>query len=207
MDPAARPSKRTIGTAGGRTIVTQSQRPGRATRHDPGWDPVLLVERFADRIYRFLLSLTGDEDMARDLTQETFLKLHRSRGPDDPAAAAAYVFAAARNTALSRLRRRLVEGRHLAQVPSEDLERLHPAPSHEGPERKLEARELSRALRQALEELPEILRAAFLLSEIEELSYAEIGRILDCPPGTVASRKHLAVQRLRRSLRRFGHGV
>ena len=44
----------------------------------------------------------------------------------------------------------------------------------------------------------------FILSEIEQLTYAEIARAIECPSGTVASRKHQAVARLRDELRRQG---
>ena len=48
--------------------------------------------------------------------------------------------------------------------------------------------------------LPEPQRAVFILSQYEGLSYAEIAEALDCPVGTVASRKHMAVEALRRRL-------
>ena len=64
-----------------------------------------LVDRLLDRVYRYLRNLTRDEDDARALCHETFLKLRRrlelGQEPSE-----AYVFAAARNTALSEWRRR-----------------------------------------------------------------------------------------------------
>ena len=55
--------------------------------------------------------------------------------------------------------------------------------------------------------VPEKLRAVFLLSEGEGLSYAEIGQALGCSPGTVASRKHHAVKQLRRLMEEQGFAL
>ncbi len=163
-----------------------------------GGDPARLVERFADRVYRFLLAMTKDSETARDLTQETFLKIHRviAEGHDSEHGDA-YVLTVARNTALSWFRRQSVEKRHLTLVPEEELETLAPPGAADNPARELDRTELRTALLEALATLSEELRAVFLLSEVEGLSYAEIADIVGCPPGTVASRKHNAVMRLR----------
>jgi len=172
------------------------------------WDPALLVESYADRVYRFLLALTKDREVARDLTQETFLKLHQAgqagRG-DLPSAT--YVLTVARNTALSWFRRRKLEAKHLSVVPSDDLEPLAVPAADDHPDHELARSELRVALREALATLPEELRSVFLLSEVEGLSYAEIAKVVDCPPGTVASRKHHAILKLRQEMRRQGHAM
>lgn len=160
-----------------------------------------LADRYLDRIYRFLLSLTGDTEMARDLTQETFLKLGAVSGDPQPA----YVFAVARNAAISRLRRRKLEDRHLQSQPGEVIAE-NPTRAN-GPDRQLECKELRGALRRALQCISDDLRTTFLLSEIEGLSYAEIGGVLGCPAGTVASRKHNAVRQLRAHLKEAGHAL
>ena len=75
------------------------------------------------------------------------------------------------------------------------------------PERAALEGERRRALRRALAGLEGEARAVLLLSEIEDLSYAEIGHILGCPPGTVGSRKHHTIRRLRRELEGTGHAL
>jgi RNA polymerase sigma-70 factor (ECF subfamily) len=60
---------------------------------------------------------------------------------------------------------------------------------------------LQTAIEKAVHALPPFQRDVFILSHFENFTYAEIADILDCPPGTVASRKHQAVQNLRRALR------
>ncbi|MFC1572775.1 RNA polymerase sigma factor [Candidatus Eisenbacteria bacterium] len=177
-----------------------------------------LVDRDLDRVYRFLLSMTGDAEMAKDLTQETFLRLQRASGTSESASQSEsrsdsglpsipYVFATARNTALSRLRRKGLEDRTLEHRPSEDIESAAQRDRHSDPSHRLEQSELRGALHAAFQLLPEKLRSTFILSEIEGLSYAEIGELLDCSSGTVASRKHNAVRQLRRALEEAGHAV
>jgi len=164
-----------------------------------------LVATYVDRVFRFLRALTGDEEMAADLTQETFLRLHqaRQRLPEGEIETG-YVFATARNTALSHLRRKGWEKRHLDFLPTEELAEIAATGGGEDPAGELERSEIGRGLAGALARIPEEERAAFLLVEVEELSYAEVARVLGCPPGTVASRKHRAVRLLREALRRNG---
>lgn len=76
-----------------------------------------------------------------------------------------------------------------------------PAPPGARPEARLQAKALSEAVRAAVLALPEAQRTVFVLSQYEGLGYREIAAVLDCPLGTVASRKHLAVETLRRRLR------
>ena len=68
------------------------------------------------------------------------------------------------------------------------------------PAQQVEAHALTRSIRLAVQELPEVQRCVFALSEYENMSYKDIARVLDCPVGTVASRKRLAVEALRRRL-------
>jgi RNA polymerase sigma-70 factor (ECF subfamily) len=70
----------------------------------------------------------------------------------------------------------------------------------EEPEARLEAAALADAVRRAVQALPAPQREVFILSHYEGLSYQEIAGVLGCPLGTVASRKHLALEALRRRL-------
>lgn len=165
-----------------------------------------LTDRHLDGVFRFLLSLVRDREAAADLAQETFLRLHKSGSADDPPSTA-YVLATARNTAVSWLRRRDLERRHIDVVPPEHLEPRGNPGGASAPDRAVESRELGEALDAALEALPEDLLSVFHLSEVEGLRYEQIAEVVGCPPGTVASRKHLAVRRLREHLKRSGHAL
>ena len=165
-----------------------------------------MTDLYLDGVYRFLLSMVRDPDTAADLAQETFLRLHRSELPGGPPSEA-YVLATARNTAVSWFRRRDLERRHLDVVAPEYLDPRGAASGNPAPDRDLERRELGAALEAALAALPEDLRSVFHLSEVEGLRYEQIAEVVGCPTGTVASRKHLAVRRLREHLKRSGHAL
>ncbi len=123
--------------------------------------------------------------------QEAFLRLWRLRASYEPRGCLqAYLFRVVRSVCLDYAR---------AARPVEALDEdaaLH-APD---PAALAEAQSLADAVRRAVQSLPEVQRAVFILSQYEQLSYAEIADALDCPVGTVASRKHQAVEALRRKL-------
>jgi RNA polymerase sigma-70 factor (ECF subfamily) len=161
-----------------------------------------LAERHAAGVFRYLRSLVGDGEAARDLLQDTFLRL-RDRAHE---AGPGLVFTAARSCALDHLRRR--KTRQLTETAlDERVVAVVPARRSDRPDRQAEDAELRRDLLAALAALPEEQRSVFHLSEIEGLRYEEIATILGVSPGTIASRKHHAVRRLRDELRRRGHGT
>ena len=151
----------------------------------------VLVRTYQARLVRFAVRLTGDSELAQDAVQEAFLRLWRGRATYEPRGCLqAYLFRVVRSVCLdyartSRLTEPLDEGA-VAETP--------------GPAALAEAQSLADAVRLAVQSLPEAQRAVFLLSEYEQLSYAEIADVLDCPVGTVASRKHQATETLRRKL-------
>lgn len=78
--------------------------------------------------------------------------------------------------------------------------------SDDDPAAQAESGALAEAVRRAVGSLPEPSRTVFILSHYEGLSYADIAVALDCPLGTVASRKRLAVEALRRKLAHWVEG-
>jgi RNA polymerase sigma-70 factor (ECF subfamily) len=161
-----------------------------------------LAQRHAAGVFRYLRALLGDGNAARDLTQDTFLRLRASADEAGPG----LVFAAARSCALDHLRRRKVRERVEGEW-DDRVEATAASKPAERPDRVLEDAESRADFLRALGQLPEIQRSVFHLSEIEGLSYAEIARVLQLSPGTIASRKHHAVRKLRELLRRRGHGT
>ena len=168
-----------------------------------------LVDRYLERVYRFLRNLTRNEDAARELAHETFLRLRRQIDAGQ-APSEAYVFTTARNTALTRWRQDRNEHvkRQTAATETDQAAGLWCADPHDATAAgAVERRELRDGLEIALARLPEEQRSVFLLSMVEGLTYDEIGRIMGIPPGTVASRKHTATATLRRELERMGHAL
>ncbi len=151
----------------------------------------VLVRTYQARLVRFASRLTGDSELAQDAVQEAFLRLWRLRESYTPRGCLqAYLFRVVRSVCLDYAR---------AARPAEALGDVAGLTAPD-PARLAEAQSLADAVRLAVQSLPEAQRAVFLLSEYEQLSYAEIAGVLDCPVGTVASRKHQATETLRRKL-------
>jgi RNA polymerase sigma-70 factor (ECF subfamily) len=170
-------------------------------------DPLdTLAREHAAGVFRYLRSLVGDPEEARDLVQETFLRLgrHAARNGGAQAIGAGLVFTTARTCGLDHLRRRQVRRRHEVDL-EEGADHKVPDPAVSRPDRTLEQGQFRRDLTAALAALPEDQRTVFHFSEIEGLTYDAIARLLQVSPGTIASRKHHAVRKLREHLRRLGH--
>lgn len=142
-----------------------------------------LVARYQDRIYRFLSRLMRSQDDARDLTQETFLRVYQGLARWRPDAAfSTWLFRIARNLAFDMLRR----ARHTEFVELEDgADIVDPGC---GPDTALEIAQRYCMLATALAQLPVDHREILLLREIEEMSYDDIATVLDLTLGTVKSR-------------------
>ncbi len=161
-----------------------------------------LYERFHGSVYRFALHMSGDPAAAEDATQEVFLQVMRNSKAYDPekGSLAAYLVGIARNLVRRRRERSW-------DVPlDEDFEESMEI----GPEgetailEELDLREMVETLRRAVRALPEPYREAVVLCEMEEMSYEEAAEILQCPPGTVASRLNRARKMLRARLNQQG---
>lgn len=140
-----------------------------------------------DSLYGAALRLTRQPDDAEDLVQETYLKAFRAS--DSFAAGTnlkAWLFTILHNTWRNVVRDR---SRDPVAVDSEAVERAEDAAGdRDSPERLLTRRAMGEGLRAALDSLPPAFRQAVWLRDVEELSYAEIARVLDIPMGTVMSR-------------------
>ncbi len=142
-----------------------------------------LVRRYQDRIYRYLVHLTGSRDDALELAQEVFIKAWEAvPGWRPEAQFLTWVFRIASNAAMDVLRRRKV----VEFVP---LDPDYGAPIESpGPEAQLAQKQSLRALDAALGRLPPEQREAILLREVEGLSYEEMSVALNVHEGTVKSR-------------------
>lgn len=125
-----------------------------------------------DPIYRYLLRLSGDYNLAEELTQETFfqaiLALPRFR---KEASAKTWLFAIARNVYLRKIR-----GKNRISFLTEEIQEPT-ACAQTDPQACLEKDEQDKTIAMALDELPEIYRTVVILRACENLSYAEIAVI------------------------------
>jgi RNA polymerase sigma-70 factor, ECF subfamily len=176
-----------------------------ARGHDAALDE--LMERHATPVFHFLCRMLGNEDDARDLAQETFVRLYRARDrfkPNEKFTSWLYTIAA--NLARNHFRWR---SRHPTVSLDADPETGEPSlgdslPAKDGtPEELALARERAAAVREAVGQLPDDLREAIVLCEWEELSTADAAAILDTTPKAVESRLYRARQILRKRLARW----
>jgi RNA polymerase sigma-70 factor, ECF subfamily len=142
-------------------------------------------------LYRMARQLAGP-DGAEDIVQETFLRAWKYFETFDSATnCRAWLFRILRNTWISRWRKNRLE----LPVTDADFETIEPYFDWEDEFLK---DELSANVKRALSELPAEYRMAMLLADVEEFSYEEIARIMECPIGTVMSRLNRARRMLAR---------
>ena len=155
----------------------------------------LLVIKYQRRIERLIARMVRDTDLVQDIAQETFLRayraLHQFRGE---AQFYTWLYRIAVNTAkkaLLEMKRNPVVTESALRAADDADETSgpgHELTSDETPETVLAAQEIAQAVHAAMEALPEDLRQAVTLREIEGLSYDEIATAMNCPIGTVRSR-------------------
>jgi RNA polymerase sigma-70 factor, ECF subfamily len=149
------------------------------------------------RVFHYALQLVGNREDALDITQETFLRLHRHWQRRDPSRpTSAWLYAIARNLAIDCLRRRGTRG-EVAEDPA------LPDTLARDPEGQASNNELRQKLWYAIRSLPEPLREVLLLRDWHGMRYAEIAQVTGINTSTVTSRLFEARQRLRKQLRGY----
>ena len=155
----------------------------------------LLVIKYQRRIQRLIGRMVRDVDLVEDIAQDTFIRayraLHQFRGD---AQFYTWLYRIAVNTA----KKALMELKHdptvsessfrSADDEDETSQPRNEPTSDETPESVLAAKEIGAVVNAAMEALPEELRQAVTLREIEGLTYEEIAAVMACPIGTVRSR-------------------
>ena len=156
----------------------------------------MLVVKYQRRIERLIGRFVRDVDLVPDIAQETFIRAYRAipqfRGES---AFYTWLYRIAVNTAkkaLADLRRDPVMTDSALAAASQDDEgterREHELSHDETPEAVMASHEIADTVNAAIEALPDDLRQAILLREVEGLSYDEIALAMACPIGTVRSR-------------------
>jgi RNA polymerase sigma-70 factor (ECF subfamily) len=150
----------------------------------------LLVDRYYDRLYGYLLRFLKDPEMAEDLLQETFLRVWRKRGEFRHIASfSTWIYTIAGNLARSEWRRRK-RWRMLRLGPSdsEDEPTIQLPDTRAMPDKMVEDRLAVNALATAIHGLPERYREVVILRDLQGMTYEEIAGIVQVPVGTVKSR-------------------
>jgi len=164
----------------------------------------LLVRKYQHRIAKLVSRFVSDRSEVEDVTQEAFIKAYRAIGGfRGDSAFYTWLYRIAINTAKNYL---VSQGR---RPPTTDVEAEEAELTDAGvslretltPERHMLAAEIAQTVERAMANLPDDLRTAIVLREIDGLSYEEIAAVMECPIGTVRSRIFRAREAIDHELR------
>lgn len=160
-----------------------------------------LVTRHQGPLVNFFYRLTWDRAGSEDMAQEVFLRVFRHARDYEPKAKfTTFLYRIARNLWIDRLRSAGAAPKTTSLDHAEDDDRRLSeslAADGRGAEEEAETREMVEALKKAIERLPEEQRIVIVLAEHQGMKYEQVSEVLDIPVGTVKSRMHAAVAKLR----------
>lgn len=164
----------------------------------------LLVVKYQHKILNLIMRYVKDPSEALDVAQEAFLKAYRAM-PSFRGDSAFYtwLYRIAINTAKNHLvaARRRPMNLEFEVTESENFEPFAMLRDGDTPERLALTDEIGEAINKAVDDLPDELRTAILLREIEGMSYEQIAEAMECPVGTVRSRIFRAREAIDKRLR------
>jgi RNA polymerase sigma-70 factor (ECF subfamily) len=165
----------------------------------------LLVEKYQRKLARLLSRFIRDPAEVEDVTQEAFIKAYRAlpafRGDS---AFYTWLYRIGINTAknyLMAMGRRAPTSTEVEAEEAEGFEEGEQLRDINTPESMLLSNEIARTVNATIEQLPEELRTAIQMREIEGMSYEDIAKAMDCPIGTVRSRIFRAREAIAEQLR------
>ncbi len=164
----------------------------------------LLVLKHQHKVQKLVSRYVRDPSEALDVTQEVFIKAYRGlKNFRGESAFYTWIYRIAVNTAKNHLQSRsrrtpdyTVEAEEAEQFGGESALKEYGTPEHE-----MLSEEINRTVKASIDELPDDLRTAITLRELEGLSYEEIAQVMDCPIGTVRSRIFRAREAIDRRLK------
>ena len=164
------------------------------------WEAI--VRQYRRKVFNVAYKFVGKHDEAEDLTQDIFLKIFKSLDTFDRRANfQTWLISISRNLCIDHYRSVRKERETIDR--GVDANELTPVSRDPGPVAALEQRDRVVLLRQAMSALPDTLRTAVLMRDIQELSYQEIADALHLPEGTVKSRINRGRTELARQVRKL----
>ena len=162
----------------------------------------LLVERHQRRVFAIALGLVRDEQDAREIAQEAFLRVHKGLGQFHGGSSFfTWLYRIVTNLSIDLMRkpsRREAELHFALEVDDADSSLLPPAEND--PYDAVRRTQLSERIQHALEQLPPYHRGVILMREVEGMSYEEMAEAMRVSKGTIMSRLFHARKKLQRAL-------
>lgn len=166
-----------------------------------------LVRRYERELYGYLRRYLGDESLAEDVFQNTFLQVHlKCKQYELGRPVRPWLYTIATHQAIDAMRRNQrhqtlrLEEPNAVQNDGERVELLQLVECREGsPMDTVAASERREQIRATVDALPDLLRQVLVLAYYQGMKYREIAEILDIPVGTVKSRLHAALSKLQES--------
>lgn len=164
-----------------------------------------LVGRHERPLINYFFRMTWDRQTSEDLAQEVFIRIYNhAKDYEVQAKFTTYLYRVARNLWIDRLRHEAHAPRTVSLDAPMDAEG---DPYHDiihghgpAPDQRMETDERASIVRRAIEALPEDQKSVLLLAESKDMKYQEIAEVLGIPLGTVKSRMHAAVMKLKELL-------
>lgn len=173
----------------------------------------ILMSRYQTRLKKYINGFVKNNDLAQDLTQETFLRAYRNRENYVPKARfAAWLYRIATNLCYDQFRRQrtspiislntsfTIQINEKGDEESYELYEQLPDHSITPPDVEIEAEEQRTRLRAAIESLSEKHRTVILMHIYNDMEYSEMAKELGCSVGTIKSRMHYAIKALKQKL-------
>jgi RNA polymerase sigma-70 factor (ECF subfamily) len=165
----------------------------------------LLLARYERPVYGLVRRMIPNDEDARDLAQEAFVRAFRKLGQFDPERKfSSWLFRIAHNLCIDHYRRRKLDTVPLVRTTEGEEETWDIPDEDADPSREFSERERGRRLLTLVESLPPLYRSVILLRHQQGLSYEEIADTLELPLGTVKARIHRAHRLLKDKLLRQG---
>lgn len=158
-----------------------------------------LYDKYKNRVFGFLVRMTGDREIAEDLLQETFFAALRNANQFDRSRSfLSWLFGIAHKRTIDYFRHAKVESQHKEDAETAIGSKI------DAPDQHLTNQSLRSIINEAVEELDPQQREVFLLRELGGVPFKEIAKIMDCPINTALGRMRLALINIRKELKKRG---
>jgi RNA polymerase sigma-70 factor (ECF subfamily) len=158
-----------------------------------------LYEKYKNRVFGFLVKMTGEREVAEDLLQETFLAAYRNAFQFDRSRSfLSWLFGIAHKRTIDYFRHARVEVDHQGDAADSVGSRIESADA------RLTNESIRKVINEAVEQLDPLQREVFMLREVGDVPFKDIAEMMNCPINTALGRMRLALKNIRKDLQKRG---